>query len=99
MCVKHEPVVLVLFSECSVIIVCFQGHLGSFPVFSTSATRYVSRNIFPENSPAHSNHGYFIVDDTLIARRVSIHQNMVSFKLQSKTKVVGKVVQLNSSPF
>ena len=41
MCVKHEPVVLVLSSENSVIIVCFQDRLGSFPVFSTSATTYV----------------------------------------------------------
>ena len=40
-----------------------------------------SRNIFPENFPAHSNHGYFIVDGTLIARRVSIHQKVVPFKL------------------
>ena len=41
MCVKHEPVVLVLSSENSVIIVCFQDRLGSFPVFSTSATMYI----------------------------------------------------------
>ena len=33
MCVKHEPVVLVISSANSVIIVCFQDHFGSFPFF------------------------------------------------------------------